>query len=50
MDAHAFLVAPAIVLGVKEVLQAGDVLALAGSHAAIDAARALLVQARSEED
>jgi CPA2 family monovalent cation:H+ antiporter-2 len=33
----------------KEVLQAGDVLALAGSHEAIDAARALLTQARSED-
>jgi CPA2 family monovalent cation:H+ antiporter-2 len=32
----------------KEVLQAGDVLALAGSHEAIDAARALLTQVRSE--
>lgn len=33
----------------KEALQAGDVLALAGSHDAIDAARALLTQARSQE-
>jgi monovalent cation:H+ antiporter-2, CPA2 family len=32
----------------KEILQAGDILALAGSHDAIDAASALLTQARDE--
>ncbi|HVJ91528.1 MAG TPA: cation:proton antiporter [Labilithrix sp.] len=32
----------------REVLQAGDVLALAGSHEAIDAARALLTEPRNE--